>query len=262
VSAAWTPSVAGGELALGGGFEHQPLQDNIVGSAEFRHPLGTLAGDLVHTDGEAGAATQYTLGLQTTLVAGGGTVQVAGKTTTESMIVAHVRGAQASDRFDVFVNDQVAGTIVGAAPVALALPAYRAYDVRIRPTGERLLSYDSAARTISLYPGTVADLDWTVSPITIKFGRLTAPDGTPLRGASLTGKGIWSETDEQGYFQIEAPDDAALEVTLPDGRTFDLTLPAGPAGDAIAQLGAVVCCGAPALASSDDLPQLANGGAR
>ena len=115
--------------------------------------------------------------------------------------------------------------------------------MRIRPTGKDLLAYDSSPRTVSLYPGTVAKLAWNVAPVTIKFGRLTAPDGLPVAEASITGKDIWSETDDEGYFQIEAPDGIRLTVTTKEGRSFAMTLPSGQANRGIARLGSIVCCG-------------------
>jgi hypothetical protein len=91
----------------------------------------------------------------------------------------------------------------------------------------------------------VARLDWRASPVTIRFGRLVAHDGTPMGGASITGKGVWSETDDEGYFQIEAPDDADLTVTTRDGRSFPLALPrAADSGEDIARIGDVECCDA------------------
>jgi hypothetical protein len=99
-------------------------------------------------------------------------------------------------------------------------------------------------RTVGLYPGVVTRLSWSASPITIKFGRLVNPDGTPIKGASITGRGAWSETDDEGYFQIEAPDNIPLTVTTRDGRSYSITLPPAPAGKDIARLGAVICCGA------------------
>jgi hypothetical protein len=250
VSGSWGAHVAGGELALGAGYEHQPRLDDVILSSEFHHPLGSLAGDFVRSDGPGEAVSQYSLGFQTTLAAGGGVVEVAGRTTTESMVVAKVSGARAGDRFEVLVNEQVAGTIDGAAPLTLALPAYRAYDVRIRPVGAALLAYDSSYRTVGLYPGTVAKVEWSAAPVTIKFGRLVAPDGAPLAGASITGKGVWSETDADGYFQIEVADDAELTVTLPDGRSFTTTLPSGDAAAGIARIGDVTCCAEPVRLSA------------
>jgi hypothetical protein len=244
VAGTWATAAAGGDLALGAGFEHQPRQDDLVLSSEFRHSLGSLAGDFVNTDNGRSSVSQYSLGLQTTIAAGAGTVRIAGKTTSDSMIVAHVAGARDGDRFEILINEQVAGTIEGDQPFVLALATYRAYDVRIRPIGKDLLAYDSSPRHIGLYPGAVSRLEWKVAPVTIKFGRLVAPDGTPVVHASITGRGLWSETDGNGFFQIEAPDNAQLTVTTPDGRSFVEFLPPGEPQGGVARLGSVVCCGA------------------
>lgn len=242
VSGTWSPPVAGGDLAIGAGFEHQPQQDNIVLSTEFRHALGSLAGDLVRSQGPLSAVTQYSLGFQTTVAAGAGEVHVAGKTTTESLVVVQVKGAREGDKFEVLINEQVAGSIAGARPLTLALPTYRAYNVRIRPTGEALLAYDNSARSIGLYPGAVTKLEWTSAPTFIQFGRLVAPDGIPVRGASITGTGIWSETDDAGNFQVEAPDGAELTVRTQDGRSFSVALPSAEPNSDIVRVGSIVCC--------------------
>jgi len=247
IAGTWENAVAGGELALGAGYDHQPRQDDVILSSEFRHPLATFAGEFVHSDKAPASVSQYSLGFQTTLTAGGGAVSVAGKTTTESMIVARVDGARPGDRFEVLVNDQVSGTINGTEAVTVPLPAYRGYQVRIRPVGESLLSYDNSVRSVGLYPGAVTSLRWTASPVSIKFGRLIGPDGKPIAGASITGRGVWSETDEQGYFQVEVPDDAPLTVTTRDGRTFSITLPAADKSGDIARLGSIACCGSPQI---------------
>jgi hypothetical protein len=244
LAGSYVADLAGGELALGAGYNHQPRQDDAIVSTEFRHPVATFAGEVVRSDAQGQpAVSQYSLGFQTTVTAGGGTVKVAGKTTTDSMIVVRVDGARAGDRFEVLVNEQVAGTIAGRHALSLALPTYRAYQVRIRPAaGDGLLAYDSSVRSVGLYPGAVESLRWSASPITIKLGRLVGPDGTPLAHASLVGKGTWGETDADGNFQIEAPDDAALTVTTADGRSYAITLPAPAGGGTIARLGNVACC--------------------
>jgi Mat/Ecp fimbriae outer membrane usher protein len=242
VAGSWSPGFAGGNLSLGAGFERQPEQENVSLSSEYRHRLGSLAGDIVHSEIGANSVTQYALGFQTSFAAGAGTVRVAGKTTSDSLIVARAQGAREHDTFEVLVNDQVAGTIEGTRALTLALPPYRAYNLRIRPTGADLMAYDSSLREVGLYPGSVSRLEWEVAPVTIRIGRLLHPDGSPLRRASISGKGVWAESDEEGYFQIEAPETIDLEVTTRDGRRFALTLPAGEPKDGIARLGAVVCC--------------------
>jgi len=233
---------AGGEFRLATGYQHAPEQENEIVSSEFRHPLATLTGDFVHSHTAISDVSQYTMALQTTVTAGGGGVHVAGQTTTESLIVVRVDGARANDRFDVLVNEQVAGTIVGRHALTVELPAYRQYKVRIRPVSEDLLAYDSSDRVVGLYPGVVSKLVWTSAPITMKFGRLVDPGGRAIARASITGKGVWSETDDGGNFEIEAPDNARLTVTTREGRSYEIALPAGHGGAQIARLGPVVCC--------------------
>jgi hypothetical protein len=254
IAGTWSGGAAGGQLSLGAGYEREPRQDNLVLSSQFDHPLGSLSGDFTRS-GEAGSSvSQYSLGLQTTVAAGTGGLRVAGKTTTGSMVVVAVEGARAGDTFEVLVNEQVAGMIVGNRPLALALPAYRAYDLRIRPTGKDLLAYDSSPRRIGLFPGTMSRLEWKVAPVILKFGRLVAPDGSALAHASITGEGVWSETDANGNFQIEVADDAKLTVTLADGRSFVTTLPSGEPKDGVVRLGVVACPGAVELALSAPKP--------
>lgn len=240
----WSAEAAGGQLALGAAYDHQPGQDDLVLSSQYDHPLGSIAGDFVRSDSGGLALSQYSLGVQTTVTAGAGAVRVAGKTTTQSMIVVRVAGAQPQDRFEVLVDEQVAGTIMGNRALTLALPTYRAYDVRIRPTGKDLLAYDSSQRSVGLYPGAVTRLEWKAASVTIKFGRLVAPNGSPVAHASLTGEGVWAETDDGGLFQIEAPDDAEFTVTTREGRSFAMTLPIGQRKGDITQLGPVTCCDA------------------
>jgi hypothetical protein len=238
----WSADAVGGDLALGAGYDHEPRRDDLILSSQFDHPLGSLSGDYVHSDAQGQALSQYSLGFQTTVTAGAGAVRVAGKTTTQSMVVARVDGARPQDRFEVLVNEQVAGTIVGNHPLTLALPTYRAYQLRIRPTGKDLLAYDSSPRNVGLYPGSVARLEWDAAPVTIKFGRLVGPDGHAIAHASITRQGVWAETDDDGFFQIEAPDDAEVTVTTHEGRSFATILPRGDRTGDIAQLGPVTCC--------------------
>ena len=87
-------------------------------------------------------------------------------------------------------------------------------------------------------------MEWTTTPVTIKLGQLLDADGQPVRRANISGNGIWSQTDENGFFQVEAADDAVVRLTLQDGREFELTLPvSGAAPVKVAQIGQIICCG-------------------
>ena len=164
VTGAWNVDAIGGQLSVGSGYEHQPLQDELVLSSQFRHPLGTVTGDLLRNERDSNVKTQYALGFQTKIIAGAGLLRAAGGATSESLIVARVPGARDKDRFEVLLNEQIGGVIKGPESLALPLPAYRAYKVRIRPVGETLVSYDASIREVGLYPGSVASVEWKPPP--------------------------------------------------------------------------------------------------
>src|SRR5690606_22809552 len=105
-----------------------------------------------------------------------------------------------------------------------------------------LVSYDSSSREVGLYPGSLARLSWSAAPMTIKFGRLVDPDGQPIAGAAITGKGIWSQTDDDGYFQIELPEGETVQVTSRGGQTHALEFPRSSSQNEFADIGQLVCC--------------------
>lgn len=243
ISASWTKPMAFGEVAVGAGYEKQPDQASAVITGELRNEAVSLAGDFVHSAVNGESSNQYTFGAQSTLIAGGGGIQIAGRSGTRSMIVARIVGARTGDRFEVLVNEQVAGMIQGASSATIALAPYHAYDIRVRSIGSDLISYDTAPKRVSLYPGGVTALAWDAKPIVIKFGRLATPEGRSIAHAAIVGSGVWAETDSDGRFQIEVADGALLAVTTPDHRTFELQLPSSEAGSALVKLGDVLCCG-------------------
>ena len=83
--------------------------------------------------------------------------------------------------------------------------------------------------------------------MTIKFGRLVDADGRPIADAVMTGKGIWGQTDHDGYFQIEIPEGEIVHVTLRNGQAFEIELPSASGEKVFADVGQMVCCVARAL---------------
>jgi hypothetical protein len=246
VSGAWTSEALGGRVAAGAGYEYGSEEESALASLEFAHPYASIAGDLARTERRGEAATQYTAGLQTTLVAGrGAPASLIGKTSAASVVVARMAGARGEDLFEVLVDEHVAGHITGNRPSFLRLPAYQAYNVRVRPVGSGLVAYDSSSREVGLFPGTVTELRWDTAPIVIKLGRLVDVNGIPVALATITGKGVWTQTDKAGFFQLEAPEGVALEVTTQSGARYALDLPRQPGrgmDEPFVRLGAVACC--------------------
>ena len=232
---------AGGELNLAGGYDRDLEQDSLNASAELRGERLSLHGDLAHSLGHRGSPTQYSLGLQTTLGMRGGRIVLRGRDQNDSMVIVKVDGAGPDDRFDVLVNDGKVGSLRGGGNAAVAVPAYRQYEVRIRQTGGDLLHYDGSVRQVGLYPGNVAQLSWKAHKVVAMFGRLLLPTGEPVRQAMVSNPAGIGETDDNGYFQIEAENGSALEVGLRGGGACQVDLPQLQPRDGYAPLGTLIC---------------------
>lgn len=232
---------AGAELDLGAGYDHDFERDLLNASAELRGDKISLHGDVIHSLGLSGNPTQYSLGFQTSIGMSGGRFAFKGRDQNDSMVIVKIDGAGPDDRFEVLVNDGRAGTVRGNSSAAVAMPAYRQYEFRIRQTGGDLLHYDSAVRRVGLYPGNVTRLSWSARKIVAMFGRLLLETGEPVRMASVTNSAGIGETDDNGYFQIEAEVGSAIEVALPRGRSCRIALPQVQQQGGYAPLGMLIC---------------------
>lgn len=205
--------------------------------------LGEMAGSILQPlGGQSGqSGLQYAFSMRTGMAATGAGLRF-GVNPGEAAVVAAVRGAEPDDRFEVLVNDVALGTITGAGKAMIALPAYRAYDVRIRATGAGMTRHDTAARRVTLYPGTVAGLRWDAARALAVTGRLIDPAGAPLAGADLVSGSNIAQTNAHGTFLIELDAGRTIAARLPDGRSCRVTVaPAAPARNGFAALGSVAC---------------------
>lgn len=233
--------VAGGELQLAAGFEKNLDRDAIDGSVEYRSQVGKFRADVMHNLGTGNGGTDYSIGFETTLAARGGTISLQGRQQTESVVIVGVDSPGTKGRFEVLVNDAPMGQVRAGGKVAMTLNPYRQYDVRVRPAGDELLQYDSTEKRVSLFPGSVARLDWQAQPVIAMFGRIIGPDGHPLANTSLTLPGGIGKTDDNGYFEIEAPADVTIKATLPGGTTCSIPVPRGEVRDGFLRLGTLYC---------------------
>lgn len=231
----------GADATIGAGLQHDLESDVLNGSAELRGDKFSLNADVIHTMGQAGNPTQYSVGFQTSIGLRGGSVAFKGRELNDSMVIVKVDGAGPKDRFEVLVNDGKAGELRGRGSSAVAVAGYRQYEVRIRQTDGDLLHYDGSVRRVGLYPGNVARLSWKARKVVAMFGRLLTTSGEPVRLASVTNPAGIGETDDNGYFQIEAESGSALEVALPGGASCHVDLPQLQPKDGYAPLGNLIC---------------------
>ncbi|NIJ64412.1 hypothetical protein FHR20_001343 [Sphingomonas leidyi] len=233
--------VLGGEFDAAGTVQHSGDGTVLQASASERNATGFASASVVHRIGGTGSASQYALTAQTSLAAGGGIFHIGARDQNDSVISVRVRGTARNARFVVLVDDAPRGELAAGEHLNLAVTPYRRYKVRIRPAGSELVSFDAQTRSVDVYPGTVAVLDWKANAVLAMFGRLTWPDGSPVANADIVTDGAIAASDMRGYFQLQAPGDAQIVVHATDGRTCRAKLSAKPSQNEYSAIGDVQC---------------------
>jgi hypothetical protein len=241
IGGTWQHEVGGAELALGGSYERDLDRQLITGSADMRGDKISLNGQAIQGLGKYSAPLQYSLGFNTSVAVVGGTIALEGRNQSDGMVVVKVDGMKPDDQFQVIVGNQEVGAVKMGEKLAIPLAAYGQYDVRVRPIGKNLVSYDGAARRVAIYPGNAAELSWRVDPVVALFGRLVLEDGQPARYAAIRSGTSVSEADAAGYFQIETAENATLEVKLPDGSACDVGVPVLTPANGYSSAGTLIC---------------------
>lgn len=243
IQANWqTENVVGADLMLAGSFDHTASSDLVHGRADMRGPRGAAAADIVQqTNGAAG--NQYSLSFQSAVIANKDMLQLGGKGESDSIIAVNVKSQAPTSTFEVLVNETPRGQINGGGTLPIAVTSYRQYNVRIRPIGGKIVHFDNSSRRVSVYPGNVAALTWTIKPVVAMFGRAIRPDGTPIGDADVIAEDAIGHTDQQGYFQIETSPQTQATVHSTDGSSCRATLNAIERDSGYAALGSVICYG-------------------
>lgn len=231
----------GGDLSVAGAFERTPGEDGLRGSVNLRGPYGSAFVDANSALSSVRRGTQYSASFQTSLAATDDGLAIGGRDVGEGSIVVRIDGQARDTAFEVLVDESSRGLVRPGASLPLFLTPYRHYDVRIRPVSGNRASYDGRTRTISIYPGTVARLEWKAEPVVTAFGRAVWPDGTPIADANITATAGIGQTDGQGYFQIETGATDILKVQARDGRLCRLSIDSLRAANGFAALGERRC---------------------
>jgi hypothetical protein len=195
-------------------------------SAYARTPVANARADLLQQFGDH-RTTQYAATLDSGIAVTGSGIGIAGRDMNDTALIVSLRGSDAGQIFDVLVDEVARGTIVGGQQLVLFFEPYEMYDVRLRPRGAGIASFDTAPRVVTLYPGNVSRIEWNITPLFILFGRAVDADGTPIREADITGSHGIGRTDGEGYFQIETNSNDELRLTRAGGRGCTMTI--GPA---------------------------------
>lgn len=202
---------------------------------------GAARADLVHSLA-GGNNTQYGLNILTTLV-GGPTGVALSRGSEESALMVHVDAAdRQSASYEILVDGAVRAAVRPGRPAVVLLQPYRQYKVRLRALGGEALAYDSHERTVTVFPGNIAQERWTSKRQLILFGRLVGADGSVMSNAVLTAEDGLGQSDARGLFQIEATQGSQIMVRTASGSTCSVAVGTQPiAGAGFIRLGDVEC---------------------
>lgn len=231
VQAGWSRELAGrgqlsGDVAAGRDTEGAYAR----GSAHARTSVFNARADLLQQFG-GHRTTQYAATIDSGIALSSAGLAVAGRDINDTAIAVEVRGGEPGQQFDILIDEVVRTGISGGQRRLVFVEPYRSYDVRLRPSGSTIAGFDTAPRTVTLFPGNVSGVEWDITPLFILFGRAVGADGEPVRDADISGSHGIGRTDGEGYFQIETNSSDELRLSRAGGSVCTMRIrPAKPAG--------------------------------
>jgi hypothetical protein len=227
------------QLSAGAGVQRSIDSTVAHAGATLYSQLGNVRADLLdNLKGRGGI--QYGLTLQSALAVGGGEIGFGARDLDDSAIIVEVAGDAPASRFRVLVNGMQYGHVRGGGQLPIHLQPYRSYEVRIIPEDAAPVSLDSDSKKLTLYPGTARVLRWTANSYFTAFGQAFGPDGAPIANALVQAPHSVGETDDNGYFQIDAANGDLLTFTRNSARC-EYRLNGSAPGKDVVPLGKVVC---------------------
>ena len=201
---------------------------------------GSVRGEILKNF-EGDKATQYALTLQSGAALNQDNAIFGGRNLDESAVVVSVGGTAADAEFDVLINEQPRGRIKPGARLPIFLPAYRQYNVRLRPVDAAAVWYDTAVREVSLYPGNVRHLNWFAEQVITVFGRAVMVDGSPVADAVVRSRRGVGQSDTSGYFQVDVTKDDSLSFASVQQGDCTVQLHSLRPRENFAAVGKVIC---------------------
>ena len=240
-SAQYSHETEGGtSINLEGGAERNVDSSTIHAGTNLNSRFGALRGGVLHNlEGKGG--TQYDVTFQSGMALGSHAASFGGRDIEQSAVVISLGGNAPKSLFKVLVDDVDRGQVKIGQRLSLFMPAYRTYRIRLIRAAPDTVSFDDAAREVTLYPGNVQYLSWRAETYFTVFAQAISTKGTPISNALVqTAKGI-AETDANGYFQIDMRRDDPITIATAERPTCRIKLGNVVVKNDFASVGKVVC---------------------
>jgi hypothetical protein len=230
----------GTDVALAGGLAREIDSTTVHAEGSVYSRFGSLRGE-VSRDFEGSKLAQYGLSLQTGAVANRDDFVLGGRNLEESGVVVSVDGSARDAQLDVLIDGQPRGRVKAGDRLPVFLRPYHAYSVKLRPVDAASVWFDASARELTLYPGNVEHLRWSVENLLTVFGRAVREDGTPVADAMVTSKKGIGQSNSEGYFQIETSASDVLSFDSGNGKACNIIVEGLGQERDWASLGKVIC---------------------
>jgi hypothetical protein len=229
------------QYSIAGGFDRNLDSTNAHAQARLQSSLGSARADfLKRLDGRGGL--QYGVTLQTGAAVSRHVAIIGGRDIEQSALVISLEGDSGNSSFEILVDDQPRGELSAGESLPLFLQPYHRYSVRLKPSGHSTVDYDSSFREVTLYPGNVEHLRWSVHSLFTVFGQAVRSDGSPVANALVQSTRGIGETDSNGYFQVDVAAGDLLEFKARSSGTCQVRIdPAKPHDKDYLSLDMVTC---------------------
>jgi len=203
---------------------------NTLGlDGDWRNNFGRARGIVQQSFGKRDI-TSYSGNFSFNTAVTGSDVYLGGEHMDMSAIVVSLSG-DTSTPMTIMVGGMARGEVAPGSTQTLYLAPYQRYQIRLVPAHQALITYDTTARNVTLYPGNVARLAWEVNNVYIVLAKLVTPTGQPVISATLQEDGGHATTNAKGRLQVQlthperltfiTADDTACEAVLPPNNAVN-----------------------------------------
>jgi hypothetical protein len=222
---AWRDSYDADEtLLMGTTLSGDKVNQTLSADADYRNTIGQVRGSAQKAWGQGGSTFSYGGNFYVNAAQLGSEVHVGGTHNDNSAIIIETDG-DVDVPMKIFINSVEKSVVTVGDKQVIYLPPFHVYRVRIAQKQGGLLDFESGDRMVTLYPGNVAKLHWTVNKFYVLAGDVVTPDGDPVAGALINGSKAQDSTDEFGSFQVEMSQQKQMTFTMTDLNTCVVDLP-------------------------------------
>ncbi|PPR19057.1 MAG: hypothetical protein CFH43_00357 [Proteobacteria bacterium] len=157
-------------------------------------------------------------------------------------IIVTLNGNALGEEMDININGIPRTKAKVGEKVALSIPEYSGGEISITPSEDSvgLLDFDESPIRIKLYPGNIAQKEWTVNRVYLLSGRAVDINGKPIAWQRVEGAKNYVTTDSDGNFQMELLGNETPYVNTSKNQCV-FALPTLKKEEQFVQVGDIIC---------------------